>query len=137
MVFIHLQPYKQSSLKVKGNETLTPNISIPYIVLQNIGYVAYKLALPPSRIQQVICANIRAQIVLLEWDNEGYIISNPEAILNKRTFQLLSQSITKVFNSVAQHATRGCYMVTLPSYSVVVSTSKALRKKVFLRGKGC
>ena len=40
--------------------------------------------------------NIRAQIVLPELDKEGSIIFEPEAILNKRTRQLHSQSITKV-----------------------------------------
>ena len=80
---------------------LAPNISIPYIVLQKIGSIAYKLALPPSRIQQVIGTNINAQIVLPEWDNEGSIISKSEAILNKHTCQLLSRSMKKVFNSVA------------------------------------
>ena len=137
MVFLHLQCYKQSFMKDKGHQTLTPNISGPYLVLQKIGYVAYKLALPPSCIQQEIGTNISAQIVLLEWVTEGYIISKSEAILNKRTCQLLSRSITKVFNSVAQHATRGCYMGTAPSDSTSISTSKALRKKLFLRGRGC
>ena len=105
MVFIHLMSYKKYSLKEKGNQTLTPNISGPYKVLQKIGYVSYKLALPPSHIQQVIGTNISTKIVLLEWDNEGSIISKSEAILNKCTCQLLSGSIIKVFNSVAQHAT--------------------------------
>ena len=58
MVFLRLQSYKQSYLKDKGNQTLAPKISSRYTVLQKIGYVAYKLALPPSRIQQVIGANI-------------------------------------------------------------------------------
>ena len=33
MVFLRLQPYKQSSLKLKGNKTLSPKISSPYTVL--------------------------------------------------------------------------------------------------------
>ena len=66
MVFLRLQCYKQSSLKDKGNQTLAPNISSPYLVLQKIGYVAYKLTLPPSCIQQVIDANISTQIFLPE-----------------------------------------------------------------------
>ena len=95
MVFIRLHPYKQSSLKLKGNQMLAPKVSSPYTVLQKIGSVAYKLALPPSsRIQQVIGTNIREQIVLPEQDNEGSIISDPESILNKCTCQLCSQSIT-------------------------------------------
>ena len=72
-------------MKDKGHQTLTPKISGPYLVLQKIVHVAYKLALPPSRIQQVIGANISAQIVLPECDNEGSIISKLKAILNKRT----------------------------------------------------
>ena len=50
---------------------LTPKISSPYKILQKIGSVAYKLALPPSsRIHQVIGTNIKEQIVLQEGDNE-------------------------------------------------------------------
>ena len=64
MVFLRLQPYKKSSLKLKGNQMLSPKISSPYTILQNIGSVAYKSALPPSRIQQVIGTNISAQIFL-------------------------------------------------------------------------
>ena len=97
MVFLHLHPYKKSSLKLKGNQMLAPNISSTYTVIQKIGSVAYKLALPPSsRIQQVIGTNIREQIVLPERDNEGSIISNPMAILNKSTYHIFSRSIIEV-----------------------------------------
>ena len=96
MVFLHLQPYKKSSLKLKGKHKLAPKFYGPYKVLEKIGSVAYKLAHPPSRIQQVIGTNIREEIVLPEWDNEGSIISDPEAILNKHTCHICSRSITKV-----------------------------------------
>ena len=106
MGFLHLQPYKQSSLKLKGHKKLAPNFYGPYKVLQNIGSVAYKLELPPSSrihpvfhvsyLKKLIDSNIRAQIVLPELDNEGSIILEPNGILNKRTHHLHSRSITKV-----------------------------------------
>ena len=105
MGFLHLHPYKKSSLKLKGNQNLAQNIYGPYKVLQNIGFVYYKLKLLPSCIHLVFHAsylkkfigtNIKAQIVLPEWDNEGSIISDPAAILNKHTCQLRSRSIIEV-----------------------------------------
>ena len=89
IVFLRLQPYKQSSVKDKGNKMLAPKIFGPYTILKKNVYVAYKLALPPSRIQQVIGTNISAQIVLPEWDSEGSIILVVEVILNGRTHRLL------------------------------------------------
>ena len=106
MVFLHLHPYKQSSLKIKGHHKLAPNFYGTCKVLKNIGFVPYKQELPPSfrvhRVFHVSClknvvgTNIRAQIVLPEQDNEGSIILDPVAILNKCTCQLHSQSITEV-----------------------------------------
>ena len=106
MVFLHLQPYKQSSLKLKGHQKLAPKFYGPYKVLQNIGSVAYKLELPHyshihpifhvSCLKKVIGSNIRAQTGLPEMDKEGSIILEPEAILNMCTCQLCFRSITKV-----------------------------------------
>ena len=69
MVFFRLQPYKQSSLKLKGHQKLAPKFYGPYKVLQNIGSVAYKLEVPPSSrihsvfhvscLKKVIRSNIR------------------------------------------------------------------------------
>ena len=91
-------------MKLKGHHKLAPKFYGPYKVLQNIGYVACKLELPPpshvhpvfhvSCLKKVIGTNIRAQTVLPELDNEGSIILESEAILNKRTSQLRSRSIT-------------------------------------------
>ena len=82
---------------------MDPKFYGPYKVLQKIGFVAYKLELPPSShfhpvfhvscLKKVIGTNIRAQVVLLELDNEGSIIFKLETILNRRTRHLLSRSI--------------------------------------------
>ena len=105
MVFLCLHPHKQSSLKLKGHQKLAPKFYGPYTILQNIGYVAYKLELPPSScihpvfhvscLKKVIGTNIRAQIVLPELDNEGSIILEPEAILNKCTRHLRCSTLAR------------------------------------------
>jgi hypothetical protein len=45
-VFLRLQPYKQTSLKAEHCQKLAPNFYGPYIVLKQVGQVAYQLALP-------------------------------------------------------------------------------------------
>ena len=49
LVYLHLQPYKQSTLKVKGAEKLKPRFCGPYRVNKCIGKVAYELELPKGR----------------------------------------------------------------------------------------
>ena len=44
-VFLHLQPYKKTSLKSKGHQKFAPKFYGPYHIIQHIGEVAYKLAL--------------------------------------------------------------------------------------------
>ena len=46
MVYLQLQPYRQSSLKQKGAEKLKPCFYEPYRVIRRIGQVAYELELP-------------------------------------------------------------------------------------------
>jgi hypothetical protein len=45
-VFLRLQPYKKSSLKVEHCQRLVPKFYGPYIVLKHVGKVAYQLTLP-------------------------------------------------------------------------------------------
>ena len=106
MVFLCLQPYKQSSLKLKGRHQLAPKFYGPYRLLQKIGYVASKLELSPSSrihpvfhvscLKKFLGTNIKGQTILPEMDNEGSIFLDPEAVLNKCTRQLRSRSITAV-----------------------------------------
>jgi hypothetical protein len=76
----------------------------PYKVLQNIGTMAYKLDLPASSrvhpvfhvscLKKVIGNNIPVQTILLELDEEGKNILEPEAITDTRIHQLRNRSIS-------------------------------------------
>ena len=83
------------SLKqAKKDNKLSPKYYGPYKVLQNIGTVEYKLELPSSRVhpvfhvsclKKVIGENIPVQTILLELDEEGKIILEPETATETRT----------------------------------------------------
>jgi hypothetical protein len=49
LVFLRLQPYRQSSLKRSGVEKLKPKFYGPYRVIKRISEVAYELDLPEGR----------------------------------------------------------------------------------------
>jgi len=54
LVFLRLQPYKQSSLKKRGAKKIKPHLYGPYRVLQRVGEVDYELELPEgSKIHNV------------------------------------------------------------------------------------
>ena len=54
LVYLRLQPYKQTSIKGKGSEKLIPMFYGPYKVIRKVGEVAYELELPMgSKIRNV------------------------------------------------------------------------------------
>ena len=48
LVYLRLQPYKQSTLKGKGDEKLKPRFYGTYRIVRKVGEVAYELYLPKS-----------------------------------------------------------------------------------------
>lgn len=93
-VFLHLQPYKQSSLAARHNLKPAPKFYEPYEVLQRIRPIAYKLALPQqSKIHPVFhvsCLktkmgpNIHPRMTLPPLTEEGYLHPEPERVLDRR-----------------------------------------------------
>ena len=54
LVYLRLQPYRESSLKKKGAEKLKPRFYGPYRIIRKVGEVAYELELPQeSKIHNV------------------------------------------------------------------------------------
>jgi len=105
-VFLWLQPYKQMSLKqAKKDNKLSPKYYGLYMVLQKIGTMAYKLELPAasqlhpdfhvSCLNKVIGDKLPVQTILLELDEEGKIILEPEVVTETRTRQLRNRSISE------------------------------------------
>ena len=64
LVFLRLQPYKQSSLKKSGAEKLKPRFYGPYRIMSRVGEVAYELELPEgSKIHNVFNMSCLKKVV--------------------------------------------------------------------------
>jgi hypothetical protein len=105
-VFLHLQPYKQTSLKDKIHQKLAPKFYGPYKIIQHIGQVAYKLALPThskihpvfhvSCLKKVVGSNCKVQTNLPELDEEGSIWLQLKVVLDTREHQLCQHMVQEV-----------------------------------------
>ena len=105
-MYLRLQSDKQKSLAYRGKWKLSPRHFGPIQVLQRVGEVAYKLALPDERkIQRVFhvsCLKLKlGQHVnpiptLPPLIETGKLIPEPIAILQTRKKTLRGKTITKV-----------------------------------------
>jgi hypothetical protein len=92
-VFLQIQPYPQTSLKVKHCHKLVPKFYGTYTVLMHVGSVAYQLSLPSqsklhlvfhvSFLKKVIGTKCQNQTSLLELDEEGSIWFHTQVFLAK------------------------------------------------------
>ena len=106
LVFLHLQPYKKAFLKDQGHQNISLKFYGHYQILQHIGAVAYKLALPPSSkinpvfhvscLKKVVGPNYQVQYTLPELTKEGSIGLHTIAILQTREHQLHHRTIKEV-----------------------------------------
>ena len=98
MVYLMLQPYKQSTLKKSGVEKLKPRYYGPFRIIRRVGEVAYELELPTdsrvhnvfhvSHLKKVLGQNVMPSVVLPPLDDEGKLILVPKPILDSREKQL-------------------------------------------------
>jgi hypothetical protein len=103
LVFLRLQPYRQSSLKRSGAEKLKPKFYGPYRVIRRVGEVAYELELPEgSKIHNVFHVSCLKKAVgqqvniseeLPPLDEEGQLELVPEEVLEQRERRLRSRVI--------------------------------------------
>jgi hypothetical protein len=91
-VFLRLQTYKKTSLKVEHCQKLAPKCYSPYTVLNHVGHVAYQLYFPSSSnihlvfhvscLKKVIGTKFQTQTNLPELDEEGSIWFQPQVVLD-------------------------------------------------------
>jgi hypothetical protein len=103
LVFLRLQPYRQSSLKRSEAEKLKPRFYGPYMITRRVGEVAYELELPKgSRIHNIFHVSclkkaVEQQVYISEdfppLDEEGQLELVPEEVLEHRERRLRSRFI--------------------------------------------
>ncbi|XP_059070502.1 uncharacterized protein LOC131860144 [Cryptomeria japonica] len=94
MVYLRLQPFRQSTLKKSGAEKLKPRFYGPFKVIRRVGIVAYELELPTSsrvhnvfhvsRLKKALGHNVIISSDLSPLDEEGELALVLEAILDVR-----------------------------------------------------
>ena len=105
-IYLRLMPYKQKSLKQKHLGKLSPRYYGPFQILQRIGKVSYRLALPPeskihpsfhvSCLREKLDRHVVAVPSLPSVDAVGNLSPELVAILQSRTQNLRSRTITQV-----------------------------------------
>ncbi|XP_057861872.1 uncharacterized protein LOC131070380 [Cryptomeria japonica] len=107
MVFLRLQPYRQSSLKMSGAKKLKPQFYGQYHVLRRFGEVAYEIELPSERkihnvfhiscLKKAIGQGTTTSSMLPPLDEEGKLVMVPVEILDKHERKLRNRVIIKYF----------------------------------------
>ena len=103
MVYLHLQTYRQYTLKEKGAKNLKPRFYGPYRVIHHVWEVAYDLELPKgskihnsfhvSCLKKAIGQNVVANMDLPPIDDEGHLVLQPKEILDTRERHIRSRVI--------------------------------------------
>lgn len=103
MVYLRLQPYRQSTLKKSGAEKLKPRFYRLFKVIKRVGVVAYELELPSSskvhnifhvsRLKKALGHNVVAASQLPPLDEEGQLVLIPKEILDSRERSLRKRTM--------------------------------------------
>ncbi|KAL5544073.1 hypothetical protein UlMin_007857 [Ulmus minor] len=119
-VYLKLQPYRQTSVAFRGSMKLAARFFGPYQVIEKVGSVAYKLALPPgSQIHNVFHVSLLRKHLgsvtststqLPPVSDTSLILPQPEAILDRRVirkgkYRPKSEILVKWVGALAEDAT--------------------------------
>ena len=98
LVYLRLQPYRQTSIKRSRAEKLHPHFFGPYRVSKRIGAIAYELDLPQgskihnvfhvSCLKKALGKHVRPIEALPPMDEEGQLVLIPEEVLEVKEKRL-------------------------------------------------
>ena len=93
-VYLRLQPFRQLSVRTRGNQKLSPRFYGPYQVMERLGTVAYRIALPTdsrihpvfhvSQLKKKLGRSNRVAQELPQVQDDGKLLFEPAAILDFR-----------------------------------------------------
>ncbi|XP_065621012.1 uncharacterized protein LOC136063911 [Quercus suber] len=144
-VFLRLQPFRQLSIRTRGNMKLSPRFYGPYKVLERVGKVAYRLDLPShSRLHPVVhVSQLKKQLGqadraisdLPNVDDEGLITLEPDRIVDfrwtRRGRQVLQEALVHWTGVSEDDATWEPYKELQQRFSQL-----NLEDKIRLQGEG-
>ncbi|KAH0725517.1 hypothetical protein KY284_001382 [Solanum tuberosum] len=106
MVYLKLQPYRQTSLALRKNLKLSSKYYGPYQVINRIGLVSYKLAFPPSSkvhlifyvslLKNKVGSRVVVQSTLPMTNGEGQFIVKLVTILQRQLVQRENSTVVKL-----------------------------------------
>ena len=93
LVYLRLQPYKQTSLKMNGAENLKPRYYGPYKIIRKIGEVASELEIPEgSKIHNVFNVSCLKKDI-----GQKIVISDrPNSLDDEGQLTLISKKVLKI-----------------------------------------
>lgn len=124
LVYLKLQPYRQTSIALRRNLKLSSKYYGPYKILARIGAVAYKLELPftskihpvfqVSLLKKKVANRVVVQTVLPITGDDGQILVRPVAILQRQLvkknnvagFKVLVQWLTSLLKMQLERITK-------------------------------